>query len=88
MAVMAYREFYNAKRAERETSMDPSILVTLGGSTEPNQYHSVRLNELLTYIDDNMPPHQVDALIGLSGDNYKTTQYRWLGRKKLKAFDV
>ena len=87
VAVIAYREFYTEKGRNKEVPMPPEI-INLNGQTEPNQYHTVRLRELLDFIDKNVPRYQADALIVQGHDNYKTTQYRWLGRKKLKEFDV
>ena len=87
VAVIAYREFYTERGRNREVPMAPEI-INLNGRTEPNQYDTVRLREVLTYIDKHIPRHQADALVVQGHDNYKTTQYRWLGRKKLKEFNV
>ena len=87
VAVIAYREFYTEKGRSREVPMAPEI-INLNGRTEPNQYDTVRLRELLTYMDKHLTTMESRALILKGRDTQVAAKLRTQGREKLKAFDV
>ena len=89
MATIAYREFYNSKRAMKETPMDPTV-IALHGVTEPNQYHSCYLHELFEHMEEHLRPSEIKSLLPRT-DKRKATQAVWnarsAGRDKLAGWD-
>ena len=85
VSMIAYREFYTSKRRTHEVPMPPEI-INLNGQSEPNQYDTVRLRELLNYMDENLPPEQSRALILKGRDTQAAAHLRTLGRKKLNQW--
>ena len=85
-AVIAYREFYTEKGRNREVPMAPDI-INLHGHTEPNQYDTIRLRELLTFMDKHLTSAESRALILKGRDTQVAAKLRTQGREKLKAFD-